>query len=74
MIDELHIRLADIAAHYGVTFKELTQGGLHVLCLLGTDATLCATTRSGSVETTALYRQIYEAAGNIKPKNIRSTP
>ncbi len=67
--DELHIRLAAIASHYGVTFKELE--GLHVLCLLGQDATLCAANnRSGKVETTALYQQIYEAAGDIKPKNI----
>jgi RecA-family ATPase len=69
-VDELHIRLAAIAAHYGTTFKELRKGGLHVLCLLGQDATLCATTRSGRVETTALYKQILEAAGDIKPKNI----
>ena len=27
-------------------------------------------TKSGNVETTALYRQLYEAAGDIKPKNI----
>jgi RecA-family ATPase len=67
--DELHIRLAAIAKHYGVTFKELIEGGLHVLCLLGQDATLCATRKSGKVETTALYRQVYEAAGDIKPKN-----
>ena len=40
--DELHIRLAAIAKHYGVTFKELIDGGLHVLPLLGKDATLCA--------------------------------
>ena len=38
--DEVHIRLAAIAKHYGVTFKELVEGGLHVLCLLGEDATL----------------------------------
>src|SRR5262245_34825809 len=38
--DEIHRRLAGIAAHYGVTFKELIGGGLHVLCLLGQDATL----------------------------------
>ena len=44
-VDELHIRIAAIAAHYGTTFKELTEGGLHVLCLLGQDATLCAPTR-----------------------------
>jgi RecA-family ATPase len=68
--DEIHIRLAAIAQHHGVTFAELIKGGLHVLCLLGQDATLCAVSRSGKVETTALYRQIYEAAGDIKPKNI----
>ncbi len=66
--DEIHIRLASIAKHFGVTFKDLAQ--LHVLCLLGQDATLCATGKSGKVETTALYRQLYEAAGDIKPKNI----
>jgi hypothetical protein len=69
--DELHIRLAAIAAHYGVSFKELIDGGLHVLCLLGEDATLCAAnSKSGKVETTPLYKQLYEAAGDIKPKNI----
>ena len=69
--DEIHIRLAAIAKHYGVTFKELVKGGLHVLCLLGEDATLCAANgKSGKIETTKLYQQVYEAAGDIKPKNI----
>jgi RecA-family ATPase len=68
--DEVHIRLANIAQHYGVTFQELTEGDLHILCLLGQDATLCAPARDGRIETTALYRQIYEAAGDIKPRNI----
>jgi RecA-family ATPase len=68
--DEIHIRLAAIASHYDVTFKELTDGGLHVLPLLGQDATLCAGTKGGTVEVTALYKQLYEAAGDIKPKNI----
>src|SRR5262245_65746571 len=68
---ELHIRLASIAKHYGVAFEELIAGGLHVLCLLGQDATLCAATgKSGKVEVTGLYRQLYEAAGDIKPRNI----
>jgi RecA-family ATPase len=68
---EIHIRLAAIAKHYGVTFKELIDGGLHPLCLLGQDATLCAATgKGGKVEVTGLYRQLYEAAGDIKPKNI----
>jgi RecA-family ATPase len=69
--DELHIRLATIAMHYQVTFKQLITGGLHVLCLLGKDATLCAATgKSGRVEVTQLYRQLYERAGDIKPRNI----
>jgi RecA-family ATPase len=68
--DEIHIRLAAIAKHYGVTFKELIKGGLQVLCLLGQDACLCAVGKSGKVETTALYKQLYEAAGDLKPKNI----
>jgi RecA-family ATPase len=69
--DELHIRLDAIAKHHNVPFKDLVEGGLHVLCLLGQDATLCAATgKGGKVETTDLYRQLYEAAGDIKPINI----
>jgi RecA-family ATPase len=68
--DEIHIRLAAIARHYNVTFEELTARGMYVLPLLGQDATLCAVTKGGSIEVTALYKQIYEAAGDIKPKNI----
>jgi hypothetical protein len=57
--DELHRRLAAIAKHYGMTFKDLTDGGLRVLCLLGQDATLCAANgKSGKVETTNLYRPL----------------
>jgi RecA-family ATPase len=68
---EIHIRFHDIAKHYGVTFKELIAGGLKVLCLLGQDATLCHVAgKSGRVETTQLYRQLYEEAGDVKPKNI----
>jgi RecA-family ATPase len=68
---EIHIRLLDIAGHYDVTFADLIAGGLHVLPLLGQDATLCAVNpRSGRVETTDLYRRMFEAAGDIKPKNI----
>jgi RecA-family ATPase len=70
--DEIRRRLGAIAEHHGLTFKQLIDGGLHVLCLLGKDATLCFSNnrKSGKVETTDLYRQIYEAAGDIKPKNI----
>jgi RecA-family ATPase len=41
-----------------------------VLCLLGQDATLCAVGKSGRVEVTDLYRQLYQMAGDLKPKNI----
>jgi hypothetical protein len=48
------------------TFKQLIDGGLHVLCLLGKDATLCVSNgKSGKVETTGLYHWLYEAAGDI---------
>src|SRR5262245_61502072 len=53
--NELHIRLAAIAGHYDVKFDELIAGGLHVLCLLGQDATLCAAAaKSGRFEVTGL--------------------
>jgi RecA-family ATPase len=68
--DEIHVRLAAIAKHYGVTFKQLTDCGLRVLPLLGQDATLCAVTKGGKVETTGLYNQLLKAAGELKPKNI----
>jgi RecA-family ATPase len=68
---EIHIRLAAIAKHYGVTFEELVAGGFHVLNLLGQDATLCAVSgKSGRVEVTDLYWRLYDEAGDIKPKNI----
>jgi RecA-family ATPase len=73
--DEIHRRLVPITKHYGVTFEELVAGGLRVLCLLGQDATLCAANgKSGKVEVTRLYRQLYEAAGDIKPINISIDP
>jgi RecA-family ATPase len=69
--NEIHIRLSMIAAHYGVTFKELIQGGLHVMCLLGEDATLCAASgKSGRVQVTDLYCRLKKEAATIKPKNI----
>ena len=42
-----------------------------MLCLLGQDATLCAhAARAARSRRPRLYRQLYEAAGDIKPKNI----
>jgi len=69
--DEVHIRLADIANYHGISFDELVRNGFHVKCMLGQDMTLCAPIgKSGRVEVTDFYRELYEQAGDIKPKNI----
>ena len=69
--EEIHIRLAAIARHYKTTFKALIAGGLKVLPLLGQDSMLCVQSGRGNhIETTPLYKQLYEAAGDLKPKNI----
>ena len=69
--DEIHIRLDAIARHYKTTFRALIAGGLKVLPLLGQDSMLCVQSGRGNhIETTPLYRQLYEAAGDLKPKNI----
>jgi RecA-family ATPase len=68
--DVLHRRLADIIRHYGVTFDDLIKGGLHIMSLAGMDAVLATAARNGKVEPTALYKQLFEAAGAIKPKSI----
>jgi RecA-family ATPase len=68
--EELHIRLAAIIRHYDMSFDEVVRGGLRVLPMLGKDATLCAATKGGKVETTVLYRQLLQEAGDVKPKNI----
>jgi RecA-family ATPase len=66
----LHIRLNAVAKHYGVTFQQMIDGGLHLTSLVGKDAVLGAPGRSGLIEPTALYGELLEAAGDIKPKLI----
>jgi RecA-family ATPase len=69
------IRLTAIARHYNTTFKQIIASGFHLHNLFAKDATMfCYNSRTGRVETTALYRQIYEAAGDIKPVNISLDP
>ena len=69
------IRLTLIAKHFNTTFAQLIAGGFHLLNLYGQDATLFYHSgKSGRVETTPLYRQIYEAAGDLKPINISLDP
>jgi RecA-family ATPase len=67
---ELHIRLAGIAAHYGVTFEELIAADFRMKSLFSEDAVLGAPNRSGIIEPTQLYNQLYEQAGDCKPRAI----
>jgi RecA-family ATPase len=62
----MHLRLAAITEHYEVTFADLIKGGLHLISYAG-KATV---SRNGKIEPTAIYRQILEAAGDIKPVQI----
>jgi len=63
----IHRRLAAITKHYNVTFSDLIKGGLHLMSFFGEDAVLATNSRSGKIEPTALYKQILEAVGDIKP-------
>jgi RecA-family ATPase len=67
---ELRIRFHGIAAHYGTTFEELHANGLHFKSLAGDDAILGVPDRNGIIKPTALYDQLYEQAGDLKPKHI----
>jgi RecA-family ATPase len=68
--DVMHRRLAKITEHYGVTFADLIKGGLHLISLVGHDAVLATAARNGKIEPTQLYKQILDAAGDIKPISI----
>ncbi len=67
---ELHRRLAAILDHYHVSFADVVAGGLHLMSVAGQDAVLAAATRSGKIEPTALYRRLFQAVGDLKPKMI----
>jgi RecA-family ATPase len=67
--DEIHRRLADIAAHYGARFADLA-GRLHLLSFAGKDAILGVAGRDGLVKPTALFERLHQAAITIQPKLI----
>jgi excisionase family DNA binding protein len=67
---ELHIRTGRIARHYGATFSELKNNGLHLMSFVGMDAVLATVSRNGKIEPTGLYEQLLQAAGDIRPKFI----
>jgi hypothetical protein len=66
----IHKRLGDILHFHGARFADVV-GKLHLLSLAGEDATLGAFgRRSSKIEPTALYRQLSEMAGDLKPTTI----
>jgi RecA-family ATPase len=68
--EEIVRRLADIAAHYGVTLTDLEAGGLHTMSFVGGDALLAIPDRGGQIAETAEYKLLLEAAGDVKPVSI----
>jgi RecA-family ATPase len=66
----LHIRLAAILTHYGASFADVIKDGLYLLSFAGEDVLLGAPTRGGKIEPTSRYKQLFEAAADIKPKMI----
>jgi len=66
-VDVIHRRLAAVVKHYGVTFKALADGGLHLMSLAGQDAVLATASKGGKIVPTPLYGQLLQAAGDIKP-------
>ena len=72
---ELHLRTADIAKHYGVTFNDLINGGLHLLSFAGKDVVLHATVaRSGKVEPTPRYKQIARSRRRHQAESVSASP
>jgi RecA-family ATPase len=67
---ELHRRLADILVHYDASFADAISGGLHMLSYAGQDAVLGVPNVRGIIEPTPLFKQLREAALDIRPKSI----
>jgi RecA-family ATPase len=69
-IDELHRRLEIIAAHYGVKFADLIDGGLHVLSFADENMLLGVPDRQNKIVPTLLFKRLLKTADIIKPKHI----
>lgn len=65
--DELHRRLAAIAAHYDEPFEEFIANGLYASSYAGKDMTLARFSRNGTIEPTLLYDRLHEQACDIRP-------
>jgi RecA-family ATPase len=67
---ELRIRLIGIKRHFGASYEDLAEAGFRMKSLYGEDAVLGAPNRSGIIEPTQLYQQIFEEACDVRPKCI----
>ena len=68
--DEIRRRMGDIAAHYGATFADLIDGGLHLLSFAGKDALLGVANRAGIIEPTLLFHRLHKAVCAIEPETL----
>jgi len=67
-LDVIHRRLDAILAHYEDGAADLAE--LHILSLAGKGAVMATADRNGVVQPTALYHDIYQRAGDLKPQQI----
>jgi RecA-family ATPase len=67
---ELWRRAAAVLEHCQSTFRKAIEGGLRLKSYAGTDAVMATVSQNGKVESTAVYREVLEAAGDLKPKMI----
>src|SRR5262249_19954384 len=66
----IHRRMSDILSYYGVRFADVAEN-LHVASLLDVDPVLGAPNRrTGKIETTRMYDQLLQMAGDIRPAMI----
>jgi RecA-family ATPase len=56
-----------IAAYYDTSVTAMIEGGLRLMSWRGCDAALAVVAHNGKIESTRLYQQLLEAAGDIKP-------
>ena len=68
-VDELHRRLDHIVEHYGTRLVELSKK-MHVVSLAGMDAVMAVPEKSGLIIPTKLFKQVHEAACDIRPRLI----
>jgi RecA-family ATPase len=63
----LQRRTKSIAVYYDTSVGEMVKGGLRLMSWRGCDAALAVVARNGTIEATPLYKQLLEAAADIKP-------